>query len=54
MFSAVTLDSTQEANRDCLCRCVWEGAWSLRTGWNKTVEVAFSIEASAAYLGNVQ
>lgn len=53
-FSAVTLDSTQEANRDCLCRCVWEGAWSLRTGWNKTVEVAFSIEASAAYLGNVR
>lgn len=54
IFSAVTLDSTQEANKDCLCRCVWEGAWSLRTGWNKTVEVAFSIEASAAYLGNVQ
>ena len=53
-FSAVTLDSTQEADKDCLCRCVWEGAWSLRTGWNKTVEVAFSIEASAAYLGNVQ
>lgn len=54
IFSAVTLDSTQEANKDCLCRCVWEGAWSLRTGWNKTVEVAFSIEASAAYLGNVR
>ena len=53
-FSAVTLDSTQEADKDCLCRCVWEGAWSLRTGWNKTVEVAFSIEASAAYLGNVR
>ena len=53
-FSAVTLDSTQEADKDCLCRCVWEGAWSLRTGLNKTVEVAFSIEASAAYLGNVR
>ena len=53
-FSVATLDSTREANRDCLCRCVWEGAWSLRTGWNKTVEVAFSIEASAAYLGNVR
>ena len=54
MFSVATLDSTQEANKDRLCRCVWEGAWSLRTGWNKTVEVAFSLEASAAYLGNVQ
>ena len=53
-FSVATLDSTREANRDCLCRCVWEGAWSLQTGWNKTVEVAFSLEADAAYLGNVQ
>lgn len=49
---AATKDSAREKNADCLCRVAWEGAWSLRTGGNQSVEMHFSLEDRISYRNN--
>ena len=53
MLSAATKNSTLEENARCLCRTEWTGAWRLEMGWGKSVEMVFSLESDAPYVGNV-
>ena len=49
---AATKDSAQEQNADCLCHAAWEGAWSLRTHWNQSLEMHFYLEDRVSYRNN--